>query len=240
MPVHLVTLGPTITDEHGRRRLDNPDDFVRLEIEAALTRGVRVIPVLVNGAGMPGVNDLPLGMQGLARRQAVELSPYRFDTSVLIRVLAATVSGPPAPVPPVHRPSPPAAQRPPASARHDIPEADATPGAPQDDDIFTRAAEALSQAPPEQAARSLEKVNPVNAGGVLAAIELMGFQSRWILARMDPRKAAAILSAIDPKPAAMLLSRLVEDRQNYEQLDQIEDAIEPAVLKAIRNAAGIK
>lgn len=44
----------TITDEYGRRRLDNPEDFVRLEIEAALTRGVRVIPVLVNGAGMPG------------------------------------------------------------------------------------------------------------------------------------------------------------------------------------------
>src|SRR5450631_2121980 len=37
----------TITDEYGRRRLDNPEDLVRLEIEAALTRGVRVIPVLV-------------------------------------------------------------------------------------------------------------------------------------------------------------------------------------------------
>ena len=36
----------TMTDEHGRRRLDNPDDFVRLEIEAALTRRVLVIPVL--------------------------------------------------------------------------------------------------------------------------------------------------------------------------------------------------
>jgi hypothetical protein len=35
----------TITDEDGRRRLDNPDDFVRLEIEAALTRNVRVIPL---------------------------------------------------------------------------------------------------------------------------------------------------------------------------------------------------
>jgi hypothetical protein len=50
----------TITDEHGQRRLDNPEDFVRLEIEAALTRGVRVIPVLVNGASMPRSADLPL------------------------------------------------------------------------------------------------------------------------------------------------------------------------------------
>src|SRR6266508_306274 len=40
----------TITDEDGQRRLDDPNDFVRLEIEAALTRNVRVIPILVDGA----------------------------------------------------------------------------------------------------------------------------------------------------------------------------------------------
>ena len=97
----------TITDQHGRRRLDNPEDLVRLEIEAALTRSVRVIPVLVNGAGMPRSADLPPGLQPLARRQAVELSPYRFDTSALIRALELTVSGPAPPVPPVRRPSPP-------------------------------------------------------------------------------------------------------------------------------------
>lgn len=90
----------TVTDEHGRRRLDNPEDFVRLEIEAALTRGVRVIPVLVNGAAMPRSADLPSGLQGLARRQAVELSASRFDTSALIRVLEATVRVPPGPGPP--------------------------------------------------------------------------------------------------------------------------------------------
>src|SRR5688500_6019930 len=39
-----------ITDAHGQRRLDDPDDFVRLEIEAALARKVRVIPILVDGA----------------------------------------------------------------------------------------------------------------------------------------------------------------------------------------------
>jgi hypothetical protein len=88
------------SDEHGRRRLDNPEDFVRLEIETALARGVRVIPVLVNGASMPRSADLPPGLQPLARRQAVELRPDRFDTSTLIRVLdtmirtAATGPGP--------------------------------------------------------------------------------------------------------------------------------------------------
>ncbi len=59
-----------MADEHGRRRLDDPEDIVRLEIEAALTRKVRVIPVLVNGAAMPRSTDLPPGLQDLAGRQA--------------------------------------------------------------------------------------------------------------------------------------------------------------------------
>lgn len=83
-----------ISDEYGRR-LDNSEDFVRLEIETALTRGVRVIPVLVNGASMPRSADLPPGLQSLAQRQAVTLSPDRFDTSTLIRVLRATIGGTP-------------------------------------------------------------------------------------------------------------------------------------------------
>ena len=91
----------TITDEHGKRRLDNPDDFVRLEIEAALTRGVRVIPILLAGAKMPRAQELPASLAKLVRRQALELSPARFDsdTSRLLRVLDRTlaeVQGPPA------------------------------------------------------------------------------------------------------------------------------------------------
>src|SRR5690348_3510820 len=80
---------PTMTDEHGRRRLDNPDDFVRLEIEAALSRRVLVIPVLVDGARMPRADELPASLAALVRRQALELSPARFDfdTSRLLRVL---------------------------------------------------------------------------------------------------------------------------------------------------------
>jgi hypothetical protein len=84
----------TITDEHGRRRLDNPDDFVRLEIEAALARNVRVVPVLVAGARMPRSDQLPPSLAKLARRQALELSHSHFelDTSRLHKVLDTTLA----------------------------------------------------------------------------------------------------------------------------------------------------
>jgi hypothetical protein len=84
----------TITDQDGRRRLDNPDDFVRLEIETALTRNVRVIPILVEGARMPRVDELPASLAKLVRRQALELSPSRFDfdTGRLLRVLERTIT----------------------------------------------------------------------------------------------------------------------------------------------------
>ncbi len=83
----------TITDEHGKRRLDDPDDFVRLEIEAALARDVRVVPILVEGAKMPVADELPPGLAMLARRQALDLSPSQFDFDLgrLLRVLDRTV-----------------------------------------------------------------------------------------------------------------------------------------------------
>jgi hypothetical protein len=99
----------TMTDAHGRRRLDDPDDFVRLEIEAALSRGVRVIPVLVDGARMPHADELPDSLATLVRRQALELSPARFDfdTSRLLKVLDRTLAEVRATRPhPVLRPAP--------------------------------------------------------------------------------------------------------------------------------------
>jgi TIR domain len=84
----------TITDEHGRRRLEDPDDFVRLEIEAALTRNVRVIPILIDGARMPRADELPHSLVSLRHRQALELSPSRFeyDTGRLLKVLDTTLA----------------------------------------------------------------------------------------------------------------------------------------------------
>ena len=86
----------TVADRNGQRRLDDPHDFVRLEIEAAFTRNVRVIPVLVEGARMPRADELPASLTKLARRQAVELSPARFDfdTRQLFRVLDRIIAEP--------------------------------------------------------------------------------------------------------------------------------------------------
>jgi len=82
------------TDDRGHRRLDDPEDFVRLEIETALNRGVRVIPVLVDRATLPKPEDLPPGLQALTGRQCLELDPLRFDagTRQLIRVLDKTIA----------------------------------------------------------------------------------------------------------------------------------------------------
>jgi hypothetical protein len=73
----------------GRRRLDDPADFVRLEIAAALKKNIRVIPVLLRGAAMPAPEELPPDLSPLARRQAIELSDADFDHDIerLIRAI---------------------------------------------------------------------------------------------------------------------------------------------------------
>lgn len=70
-------------------RANDPDDFVAIEIKAALDKGKRVIPVLVGGAAMPKADSLPSNIQALARRNAVGLRPERFkaDCQSLVTAL---------------------------------------------------------------------------------------------------------------------------------------------------------
>jgi hypothetical protein len=79
----------TVTDASGRRRIDDPADIHRMEIEAALDRGVLLIPALVQDAEMPTADDLPDPLDPLVRLQAVELSDGRWDYDVgrLVAVL---------------------------------------------------------------------------------------------------------------------------------------------------------
>lgn len=75
-------------DGQGRRRLDDPHDFVRAEVAAALQRGVPTIPVLIEGARMPASEALPQPLRALARIQALELSDSRWDYDVAQLVAA--------------------------------------------------------------------------------------------------------------------------------------------------------
>ena len=80
----LVIIGPSWSTAAGStgRRLDQPDDFVRMEVAKALERNVRVVPVLVAEATMPGTDELPENLRPLARRNAIELSDTRWDYDV--------------------------------------------------------------------------------------------------------------------------------------------------------------
>jgi hypothetical protein len=71
----------TSRDQEGERRIDNTEDFVRIEIATALKRNIRVIPVFVDGASMPPSGDLPDDLQALVRRNALQLSHDRFRTN---------------------------------------------------------------------------------------------------------------------------------------------------------------
>jgi ElaB/YqjD/DUF883 family membrane-anchored ribosome-binding protein len=85
--IMLVMIGPKWLETEGRRRLSEPDDFVRIEIAAGLQRpDVRVIPVLVGGATMPSEAELPAEISTLTRRHAFEMTDrhWRRDRAELL------------------------------------------------------------------------------------------------------------------------------------------------------------
>jgi len=102
-------------DADGRRRIDDERDFVRSEIAGALERGIRVLPVLVDGAEMPSERDLPAPLAKVATINALELrdgSYWRVGVDRLIERVAALLGETPAaaqpreqraPVPPPRR-----------------------------------------------------------------------------------------------------------------------------------------
>ena len=92
-----------IADAQGRRRLDDPSDFVRLETASALKRDIPVIPVLVHQATMPRAEDLPDDLKELAFRNSVELTHARWGSDVQLLITALMPYVDPA------QPSPPAA-----------------------------------------------------------------------------------------------------------------------------------
>jgi hypothetical protein len=97
--VLFAMIGPrwlTVADSKGERRLNHADDYVRLEIEAALGRNIRVVPALIAGATMPVADDLPGTLEALARRNAVEVSDgprWQYDVSRIVSLLERVRAG---------------------------------------------------------------------------------------------------------------------------------------------------
>jgi TIR domain len=91
--VVLVVIGPKWLDLLGARS-ELADDFVAIEISAAIQQGKRIIPVLVNGARMPSLEALPTELRPLSRRHAVSIRPDRFraDCDALAEALKSDIS----------------------------------------------------------------------------------------------------------------------------------------------------
>jgi TIR domain len=75
--VVLAIVGPgwVGSGANAQSRLDDPEDYVRVEIETALKRGIPVIPVLVQGTAMPSGNTLPPSLREFAFRNAAQVRP---------------------------------------------------------------------------------------------------------------------------------------------------------------------
>ena len=97
----LVVIGPSwvaVTDERGNPKLEDPKDYVRIEIETALVRRrepfrpwfgpAQVIPVLINDTAMPKPEQLPHAIRELSRRQAVRIRDDRWDDDVRVLIEA--------------------------------------------------------------------------------------------------------------------------------------------------------
>jgi len=187
----------TAIDERGGRRLDDPDDIVRLEIEAALARDVRVIPILVEGAVMPGRKYLPESLAGLARREAILIRHESFHTDAgsLVEKIERILASAPGTA---AVPSLPAAHsvRPAGNALGEATQTDSGPARNDSD----RAARLLTEA--ERVASSVTNEYP-KAAALARVAEA--------LAATDPGRAALIASSITYEPSkAAALTRVAE------------------------------
>ncbi len=108
----IVVIGAkwlNITDVTGRRRLDNPSDLVRIEIESALKQEMRIIPLLVDDTTMPAPDELPEPLQNLAFRNGAAIRPdpdFHRDMDRVIRAMNRALSSgeePPSDLPPTDR-----------------------------------------------------------------------------------------------------------------------------------------
>lgn len=92
--VLLAVIGPHWSGRQSstRLRLDDPEDWVRLEIEAAIRRGIRIIPILADRAEMPSEEKLPVSLRVLAAKQALILDPSSLSIDPLVAELKTAIA----------------------------------------------------------------------------------------------------------------------------------------------------
>jgi hypothetical protein len=191
--VLIAVIGPRwleIRNEHNERRIDQPNDFVRIEIAAALQRDIPVIPALVDGAKIPPQDLLPENIKDLAERNGTELrhASFHVDADRLIRelhkILAPSI--PSSPIPPADETKPSAeaadvqTQAPrPQAASPSRPTVDTAPTSPlpgaRKIDISDR--EVSKAAPPTRSTAMLWQV--------FVALAVMG-AATFVISRQDP------------------------------------------------------
>jgi hypothetical protein len=98
--VLLALIGPgwlDARDEKGERRLDSENDFLRIEIAAALRRNIPVIPILLDGAKVPRADQLPQDLEELVERHALDVrhASFHLDLDKLITALKRSFSDQP-------------------------------------------------------------------------------------------------------------------------------------------------
>ena len=198
----------TATDEDGRRRLDDPDDIVRLEIEAALERGIRVIPLLAESATMPRRQDLPDSLAALVRRNAVRLSheSFRHEATRLIDTLAkipSRTAEPRVELQPRHSASGQTGPQPSQATRHQPsqPPDEASLQERADEQAFHLAMLSIyRQAKRDLGYNASRFLQMLNQGGLTAARQLLhapgvseGFTKMWEHQRLDLTVEAHVL-----------------------------------------------
>jgi len=206
-----------IKDTEGRRRLGNPKDYVRLEIEAALSRNIRVIPILIDEAKMPRADQLPSSLAELARHQALKLSPDRerfdFDVGRLLKALdkpfkklqnarpLTSTQGPPL--------SPPPASAEPVLLTPDL--------------IWPTPDEIMANSPPDERATPPASAKP----GQLKAKELMEFMES-----LSPDERASLAKIKNSKKRAFRTLELYWQKQSELTPEKIEQ-MRHDMLKAV-------
>ena len=212
--VLLAVIGPNwlnVRDEAGRRRLDNPNDFVRTEIATALQRNIRVIPILLDGTRPPQPDQLPQNLQELSLRNALDVRHTSFSSDVgkLVHALKTREEG-------LKREAEAEQQRPKLEQERIERQVDDMPFAPAPDDMTEvppiPTPRPMRQSPlPDLESDEYEQLRPTRSyRGLITAVTLLlivfgaagaGFYYRFQSAKSAASPQTSAPQTLSPQPA---------------------------------------